>query len=287
MPCYHPIPAWRHRGETGKYNLTHHKNRDVDTISFNCDKCLGCKAAHRKDWALRGQLELQQHDRASFTTLTYTDEHVPVTLDKRALQLYLKRLRRALDRQKPARPLRFIASGEYGSQSKRPHYHLIQYGVDARDEALMQHAWPFGFVRNDPVTPETIAYVTGYTTKKIEGRRHAQAFDVIDYSTGEVLFEYQPEFLQMSRRPGIAAHAKQFLKSWRSVAVSNGKLQRVPRYLHKAWQDQAEPHDIDQLQVDRWHHARENPHARTREHLQAMEANHETRQEQALSRGKL
>lgn len=283
MACYHPMDAWRHRGERS-YSLTYHNKRDVETTQLPCGKCLGCQTDKRKEWALRGQLELQQHTRATFTTLTYSDEFVPITLDKRALQLYLKRLRKALG---PTRSLRFIASGEYGPQTRRPHYHLIQYGTGPEDQQLMDNAWPFGWVRNDQVTPATIAYVTGYTTKKIDGRRHAQPYDVIDYATGEVLYRYQPEFIQMSRRPGIAAHAKKWVQSWRQYAVQDGKLQRVPRYLHQAWKDQATPQEIDDLQYEREKHARENAHAKTREHLQAKEAHHETLHELKNSRRKL
>lgn len=280
MPCYHPMEAWRYRGEV-EVRLTYHNHRDVDLFKLPCGKCLGCRTDQRRSWALRGQLELQQHDRATFTTLTYADEHVPITLSVRALQLYLKRLRKTLG---TARPIRFIACGEYGAQTKRPHYHLIQYGTSPDDEPAMQHAWPFGFVRNDPVTPASIGYVTGYTTKKIDGRRHAQEYDVIDYSTGEVLYTYQPEFIRMSRRPGIAAHAKRFINSWRSVAVHQGRLQKVPRYLHEAWKQHATPHEIDDLLYERYKHARENAHAKTPQHLQAKEAHHETLHELNTSR---
>lgn len=61
-----------------------------------------------------------------FLTLTYNNEHLPKCgIFKEEIQLFLKRLRIKLDRLNISHNLRYVAVGEYGSKSKRPHYHMI------------------------------------------------------------------------------------------------------------------------------------------------------------------
>lgn len=207
-----------------------------------CGGCLGCRKAQARSWALRCHLETQQHTRAAFTTLTYDDQHLPVTLSKRHLQLYIKRVRKALGSK---RPLRFFACGEYGERTHRPHYHAILYGADERDSDLLDNAWGAGHTKTVRVTPAAIAYVAGYTAKKI-GFKEEAGQERIDYETGE-LYHWQPPFLQMSRRPGIGGHARCHANSWRSFAIYNGTPQPVPRFLHEAWKATASLEDLELL----------------------------------------
>ncbi|ALS03454.1 VP4 [Gokushovirus WZ-2015a] len=168
-------------------------------------------------------LELQYHDSAYFVTLTYDDFHVPkayypdpvtgeahtsYTLCKRDFQLWMKRLRKKFSDYK----IRFFACGEYGGLTKRPHYHAIVFGLHLNDlvkyktvkegdsyytyynSDSMQETWPNGFVVVGEVTWESCAYVARYVTKKLSGE-HADFYKK---------FNLVPEFLDMSRRPGIA-----------------------------------------------------------------------------------
>lgn len=244
MGCYHPVPAYRTPQGAIKF---WHAVPDSVPLRLPCGGCIGCRTSYAKAWALRCQLELQQHDRGSFTTLTYDNDHVPGTLSKRDLQLYIKRVRKALG---AGRPLRFFACGEYGETNRRPHYHAILYGVDVRDRELLDDAWGIGRTQTVNVTPGAIAYTAGYTSKKIGD--HARYADVIDYETGELLYEWQPPFLQMSRRPGIGGHARQFVNSWRSFAVQNGYRMAVPRFLHEAWKRDASPQDLEDLAYEKY-----------------------------------
>ena len=54
--------------------------------------------------------------------------------------------------------------------------------------------------------------------KKVTGDRAPQHYQVIDEETGEVLFDRQPEYVTMSRRPGIAT---EWWKAF-STDVTNG-----------------------------------------------------------------
>lgn len=237
MPCFHPIPATR---TTGGAILLHKDAPDGQRLYLPCNTCLGCRMSAAKAWALRCQLELQRHNAATFTTLTYDEEHKPVTLDRRHLQNAFKKLRHSRG------PFRFFASGEYGETTKRPHYHAILFGVAEHERHTIEEAWGQGQTYNTNVTPARIAYTAGYTSKKVNERYLARHHERVDPDTGEV-YTWQPPFIQMSRRPGLGSHARQHVQSWRRFAIYNGQHIPVPKYLHEAWKAQATPTELEQL----------------------------------------
>lgn len=253
VPCFHPLTAWRTRqGEV----LLGKEPPDSHQLHLPCGGCLGCRRARALAWALRCQLELQQHPQgAVFTTLTYDDEHKPATLLKDHIAGFLKRLRRAAGHH---RTLRFFASGEYGERTQRPHYHAILYGLTEADRELIQNNWcavrhhkkaeALGHTHTVRAGLAAIAYTAGYCQKKIGYRRHTH--ERVDAETGEV-YTWQPPFLQMSRNPGIGAHAKQWPESWRLYAIKDGHKMSVPRYLHEAWKQQATEQEIQQLREEK------------------------------------
>ena len=111
-------------------------------------------------------LEMQLHHKAVFTTLTYSNEHLPPTLDRKHLGGFVKRLRDRLARSEPGRTIRFFGCGEYGTRTKRPHYHALLFGVAEHEGKTVQAAWDFGHTVTEKITPERIAYCAGYTAKK-------------------------------------------------------------------------------------------------------------------------
>lgn len=196
-----------------------------------------------RDWAIRCQLEVQQHSAACWTTLTYDDKYLPPTLSKQHVSAFVKRLRKA----ETGNKIRFFAAGEYGETTTRPHYHVILFGT-ANKQAVTA-CWRYGHVRVDPLTPAAIAYVAGYCNKKATswGERREER---VDPDTGEV-FTYQPQFRLMSRNPGLGAHARQYPQSWRKCAIFNGTPVPVPRYLHEAWRESASPEALAILAEER------------------------------------
>ncbi|MBQ3555887.1 MAG: hypothetical protein IJA09_06710 [Bacteroidales bacterium] len=96
-------------------------------ILVPCNKCFICKDKLSKMWEFRAIAETNysKHN-AYFVTLTYNDNFKPIYgVNKRAVQLFLKRLRYNLDELGIEHSLKYIACGEYGKNTKRPHYHLI------------------------------------------------------------------------------------------------------------------------------------------------------------------
>lgn len=269
MSCYHPQNAvvLGVDPSTGKKSLRF-LGSDVtgfllypgkEIIQVPCGQCIGCRFDRSRQWANRCMLELQYHDSAYFVTLTYDDFHIPksyypdpetgeahvsYTLCKRDFQLWMKRLRKRFSDDK----IRFFACGEYGGSTKRPHYHVILFGLHLNDlqkyktvregdsyytyynSSSLQETWPNGFVVVGEVTWESCAYVARYVTKKLSGEQ-AEFYEK---------FNLVPEFSDMSRRPGIARqyyddHGKDIYDhAYINISTpKGGKKFKPPRYFDR------------------------------------------------------
>lgn len=192
------------------------------SIKIPCGKCRGCRAQKARAWADRMVLELDHSKKAVFLTLTYNQEHVPcrmdastgeavLSLNKRDLQLFFKRLRKKF----PDIDFRYCAVGEYGSNTQRPHYHAILFGISLEDiddlvfhgtnelgdpfyisETWQYDIWKQGYCYFSYVTWKTCAYVARYVKKKDMGL-------VTDEYVDRVL---EPPFFVSSRNPGIGLY---------------------------------------------------------------------------------
>lgn len=171
-----------------------------------CGQCYQCRLERSRDWACRCILEAQMHKENCFVTLTYDDAHLPSDygLQKMDLTKFFKRLRK-----NTGAKLRYFACGEYGDLYSRPHYHICIFGYRPKDLQLIAQnrgvnlytsqeilkAWQGrGFVSIGDVTFESAAYVARYVMKKVTGDRAEEHYQ-----------GREPEYVVMSRRPGIAA----------------------------------------------------------------------------------
>lgn len=273
MSCYHPLIGidTGERTESGKVKYWIRSRKDsadfqleIDNnehIKIPCGHCIGCRLDYSRSWADRMMLELETAGVGLFVTLTYNNDHVPVasysddgfpetyTLDKRDVQLFMKRLRKAFDGRdgRPFRKIRFFAAGEYGERTLRPHYHIILFGIGLRDFSdLVLHGrnelgqnyyisdsfsaiWPYGFSLLADVSWKTCAYVARYVTKKYFGAWS------IDYAIRNCI----PEFSLMSRKPGIGReyldqHPDCLDFNTINLSTAEGGLQiRIPKYYYK------------------------------------------------------
>ncbi len=214
--------AWRGKGITknGKepmvFKQSLAKNPD-DRLELPCGQCIGCRLERSRQWAMRISNEAALYENNCFVTLTFDNENLPenLSVDKTHLQKFMKRLRKKYPDQK----IRFFGCGEYGDKYNRPHYHLILFNYDPEDKELCEitklghrlyksetlaSLWPFGMNVVGDVTFESAAYVARYVMKKRTGKNIAASghYRRVDDSTGEV-FNVEPEFVLMSRRPGI------------------------------------------------------------------------------------
>lgn len=231
MSCYHPmlgVPDYDSLTENGKrkYNIIssyvpEFKSLYPGSIAIPCGKCIGCRLDYSRSWADRMILELDHTKKGVFITLTYDNDHVPFTecdngefgaftLYKPDLQKFFKRLRKKFSYQE----IRYYASGEYGSNTQRPHYHDITFGLSLEDfpdlklrgknelgqchyqSDILADIWGQGFCLVTDVSWKTCAYVSRYVQKKV--------FGGMNYL--QDLYGCEPEFSLMSRRPGIGAY---------------------------------------------------------------------------------
>lgn len=255
LTCFHPIPAYRSTevnpasGKRGLVFSSKHPLRLAEgkSMAVPCGKCIGCRLDRSKDWATRCMHEAQLHDQNCFLTLTYDDEHLPAdySVDVRTHQLFMKKLRESA-----ATKLRFFASGEYGDDNLRPHYHYLIFGYRPHDLKLysrknniplytsdkISKIWSYGFSTVGNLTYETAAYVARYTVKKIGGPMAADHYTRIHPLSGN-LVRVQPEFGKQSNRPGIGYGWFETFKSdvYPSdfVVDQDGNKHAVPKYYHR------------------------------------------------------
>lgn len=177
MTCYYPVDAWKSRtlNESGKRSIVFNPRDGYQDwhLQVPCGKCVGCAADRALYWSLRIHHEASLHERNSFVTLTYQDPP-PEKISKEHLQLFFKKARHDYS-------FRYFAVGEYGSKTRRPHYHAIIFGEDFRkasegvaqiNEKLYTNAnlaklWGHGLVSVGDVTIQSASYVAGYCNKKI------------------------------------------------------------------------------------------------------------------------
>lgn len=209
-----------------------------------CGHCLSCKVSRAKEWAVRCVLEAKTSNDNYFITLTYNDKYCPDKLNKKHIQDFIKRLRHHFPQ------VRYLACGEYGGKTDRPHYHLILFNSPFTDlkfhskapegfyftSKTLQELWPFGFSLVGEFTYASAAYVARYTVKKIDSK--------------------SDEFILMSTKPGLGAkYFDDHYQNIYSVDKVYGKFgkslyARPPRYFDKL----LERIDIDlfnQIKTDR------------------------------------
>lgn len=181
----------------------------------------------------------------TFVTLTYDDEHLPpeAHLDAPALQRFFKRLRKmasdrrgslATDRR---RNIRYFASGEYGEQNGRPHYHALIFNADFTDKyrvgqrkgkplfesPTLSKLWPYGGHRIGEASVESAAYIAQYSLKK-QGTWRGGLVDADGVWR-------PPPFLHMSKYPPIGTDwlAKYHEDLTHGYLVAGGRQRSIPR----------------------------------------------------------
>jgi hypothetical protein len=217
-------------------------------MNIPCGQCIGCRLQYSATWADRMMMELEDHKCAWFVTLTYEDSQLPVkdvvneetgevakvaTLKKSDLQKFFKRLRRR------GQKIRYYASGEYGDNSYRPHYHAIMYGLELPDMKMwrtsklgsryyvsewLNNVWSHGYCIIGEVSWETCAYVGRYVTKKAIGKKVKKHH----------LYGVDNEFASMSLKPGIGAgfydrYGKELFEH-NQIVLKGGRKAPIPKY---------------------------------------------------------
>lgn len=136
--------------------IEHSKNSPYQYQKIPCGKCIGCRLDYSRQWATRCMLESKDYQQNWFITLTYDEENKPLmmwgvdedgliyepqedwngTLNPKDLTKFIKDLRRYWKYHFNEDNIRFYACGEYGGQTKRPHYHAIIFNLNLKENML-------------------------------------------------------------------------------------------------------------------------------------------------------
>lgn len=242
MPCYFPLTAWKSANiedinpVTGKLKMVFREDQGFPNTKMElpCGQCIGCRLDRARSWAARCLHEASLYQKNSFLTLTYSEENLKSnSLNKRDIQLFMKRLRRKY----PEEKIRFFQCGEYGDQFDRPHHHIILFNFDPPDKVpfrktgdftlylspVISELWPHGLHSIGDVTYDSACYVAKYCLKKITGKQ-------ADGHYGDRL----PEFTTMSRKPGIGKdwydRFSKDLYNHDKCVVAHNHILRPPKY---------------------------------------------------------
>lgn len=201
--------------------------------AFPCGKCEECQKKIQNDWFVRCKAELSTSLCAFFCTLTYNDLYLPLSdevlsegiLRKKDLQDFFKRLRHKFvvnkDGKKFFVPIKYLACGEYGGQSGRPHYHFILfipagYYSEIREDFIddvrrfISEAWSTELFAKD-----------GSKLFDSKGKPFRQAFGsvTVDYSN-----DYRIRYVVKYMLKGIVKDASDIVPTFRLVSNGLGKL---------------------------------------------------------------
>lgn len=177
---------------------------------------------------------------AHFITLTYDTKYVPFTsrgfmsLSKRSIQLFFKRLRKAHssgDKERAAADvsnsspvggrIKYYAVGEYGGKTQRPHYHILLFNSDI---GLINDAWNLGHIYYGNVSGASIGYCLKYMCKNKKQQK--------SWLQGR-----QKEYAVMSKGLGISYLSSEMcewhiddLENRMYCNLTDGKKISMPRY---------------------------------------------------------
>jgi hypothetical protein len=171
--------------------------------------------------------EGERSNSALFITLTYDTDYVPITsngfmnLNLQDLQKFFKRLRKRTNEK-----IKYYAVGEYGSNKKRPHYHIILFNAN-KDHII--DSWtidnkPIGSVHIGDVSTASIGYTLKYMSKESKIPMHKND-------------DRKKEFAVMSKGLGKHYLSEKMIKWHKNdllnrmyVPIEDGKKIAMPRY---------------------------------------------------------
>jgi hypothetical protein len=199
-------------------------------LDLPCGKCYECKTKRVSAWAFRLQKQAEISISAFFITITYAEsprtKNNFQTISKIDVQKFFKRLRKTQETK-----IKYYAVGEYGSKTKRPHYHLIIFNLEGTKDQVynkIEKAWSLdssmGHIHIGELNVKTIAYTLKYISKESK---------IPLFKRDDRL----PEFSLMSKGMGKNYLTPQMIKYHRSkmndrfhVTTSEGFKIAIPRY---------------------------------------------------------
>jgi hypothetical protein len=204
----------------------------------NCNRCLACRINRTTQWSLRILSELPEtQGKGIFLTLTYNDIFLPLvkgednqlhmSLQLKDVQDFIKRLRKNIKIHK------YYLAGEYGSITKRPHYHIIMLGDINKNkhEQLIKEKWKLGNIMIGTITTASIRYVTSYIMDKDADNK----------------YEGEPPFMTCSQNFGtkyILNEIEQIIQQGYIIGKHGEKI-AIPKYIREKYPDKLKSNSIE------------------------------------------
>jgi len=177
-----------------------------------CGKCYECRARRVSGWSHRLNIEAQHSESCHWITLTYADPEPP-SVSKRDIQLFFKALRKTTKNK-----IKYYAVAEYGTQTQRPHYHIILFNSD---EISINGSWKQGHVYFGKVELASIGYALKYLTKE----------DPHEHTGREKPFTLMSKGLGKSYlTPQMIKYHKADMVNRFCIKLKDGKTIPMPRY---------------------------------------------------------
>lgn len=206
--CLFPIPNLNYNSVAYKKGVT----------EFDCGACPECQRKRSNLATLTSVYEARQHVNACMVTLTYDnyarDDKGHFILDplghkienpvdpdlkvnKRDIQLFLKRLRKWYNTVCPGYRIKYRACAEYGSRTHRAHYHVLLFGVRFPDlryykkskrgnviytSSILTKLWSHGICTVDSTNVRSA--VARYCTKYLAKSRSLETFSLCSHGIG-------------------------------------------------------------------------------------------------------
>lgn len=319
---YHPAKIFKPGYDPGELEkLEKYTAHRYKSTIIPCQNCIGCRLDYSREWANRGYLEAKMWDENYFVTLTYDEKHLVKpdfltdyngitwcddgtweggTLVPKHVRTFMNTLRKIEEREYGHTGIRFMAAGEYGEEGKRPHYHLILFncklpldtffepriinGETYYRNKIIERAWTKGISNISACTWNTIAYVSRYITKKINGAESEELY----YSNGKI-----KEFMRCSNHPGIGypyyEKYKEKIYATDSITVKNSNgiiTSKPPKYFDDLYEKE-NPNDFFWIQRKRQEQGESSTKLKAgetslflREYLEVLEREKETQSKQ-------
>lgn len=206
-----------------------------------CGKCPECLRARANAWAFRIYTEMKHSTSAKFVTLTYQDAPKSFnghdTLKKKDCQDFMKRLRKAT----PNR-LKYYLCGEYGTETERPHYHILLLNIPklwTLDSKHIEQAWQHGQIHIGEANIKTIHYTLKYMQK---GR----------FEPTHETDDREPVFSLMSKGMGLqylTEEMRDFIKSGKMgyITLNGGLKASMPKYYKDKLFTQSQRKDLAKI----------------------------------------
>lgn len=286
MPCLSPrTVSFLADGKTLSWSQKNY-SKEYAPFQLPCGKCIPCRLEYSRQWAIRCVHEAKMYEDNCFITLSYSDQNLlspklqysdfqkfitnirdtrrqlmldtelsPNLTQKEQRSLFKRLPKNIKDRLNKKYHIGYFVCGEYGPQTKRPHWHAIIFNWKPSDLEF-RRTTPLGdkiytsesldslWGLNDPlqrpseigeVTQQSAGYCARYAAKKLvhgDDQEH----------------DYHP-ISKKSTNPAIGRtfleHYYKDMFNYGSVVLEDGTTASIPRYYLK-WLQRHKP--------DEWKH---------------------------------